>query len=36
MPNRDFFYFARCIRKLRYYSDVIIVMLYTDSIGNQP
>ena len=24
MPNRDiFFYFARCVRKLRYYSDVI-------------
>ena len=22
MPNRDF-YFARCVRKLRYYSDVI-------------
>ena len=23
MPNRDFFYFALCIRKLLYYSDVI-------------
>ena len=23
MPNRYFFYFARCVRKLRYYSDVI-------------
>ena len=23
MPNRDFFYFARCIRKLALYSDVI-------------
>ena len=26
-----FFYFARCVRKLRY-----IAMLYTHSIGNQP
>ena len=23
MPNRNFFYFARCVRKLHYYSDVI-------------
>ena len=23
MPNRDFFYFVRYIRKLHYYSDVI-------------
>ena len=23
MPNREFFYFARCVRKLRYYNDVI-------------
>ena len=23
MPNRDFFYFARCVRKLALYSDVI-------------
>ena len=23
MPNHDFFYFARCVRKLRYYSDII-------------
>ena len=29
-----FFYFARCLRKLPLYSDVIII--YTDSIGNQP
>ena len=27
-----FFYFVRCVRKLRYY----IAMLYTHSIGNQP
>ena len=27
----QFFYFARCVRKLRY-----IAMLYTHSIGNQP
>ena len=32
MPNHVFFYFARCVRKLRYYSDVI----YTYLIGNQP
>ena len=30
MPN-TIFYFARCVRKLRY-----IAMLYTHSIGNQP
>ena len=23
MPNRDFFNFARCVSKLRYYSNVI-------------
>ena len=23
MPNRDFFYFARCVRKIALYSDVI-------------
>ena len=23
MPNHDFFYFARCVRKLALYSDVI-------------
>ena len=23
MPNRNFFNFTRCLRKLRYYSDVI-------------
>ena len=23
MPNRDFFYFARCVRKVVLYSDVI-------------
>ena len=23
MPNRDLFYFAQCVRKLRFYSDVI-------------
>ena len=23
MPNRDFLYFARCVRKLALYSDVI-------------
>ena len=30
------FFFARCVRKLRYYSDVIpyYLRLYTHSIGN--
>ena len=28
MPNRDFFFFARCVRKLRYYSDVIHIHKY--------
>ena len=23
MPNRDFFYFVRCVRKIALYSDVI-------------
>ena len=33
MPNRDFFYSARCVRKLRYYSDVtgIYIILYIHS-----
>ena len=27
MPNREFFYFARCVRKLALYSDVIYTLL---------
>ena len=32
MPNRDFFYFARCVRKLALYSDVIHVFNWKSAV----